>query len=167
MENFELNPTPIKEIQRNFNNSLKFKAAMFSILPMGFLAKMKIKSLTDEKCEVTVPYNRRNKNPFKSTFWAVLGMAAEMSSGALLTMYTFKQKPSIAMIIVNMDAEFVKKATGLTTFVCNDGLMIRQAVETCVRTNTPQEIKCKMTGYNPANEAVAHFTFTWSIKARS
>lgn len=167
MKDFELNPIPIREIQKSFNNNFKFKLAMFNMLPMGFLSKMKIKSLTNDTCEVSVPYNRRNKNPFKSTFWAVLGMAAEMSSGALLLMYTYKQKPSIAMIIVNMDAEFIKKATDLTTFVCNDGAMIKDAVETCVRTNTAQTIQCKMTGYNKANEPVAHFSFTWSIKARS
>ena len=167
MQDFELNPRPIKEIQQNFTNNIKFRLALFNMLPMGFLSKMKIKTLTDSKCEVTVPFNRRNKNPFRSTFWAVLGMAAEMSSGALLLMYTYKQKPSIAMIIVNMDAKFIKKATGLTTFVCEDGLTIKTAVEKCVRTNTPQTIHCRMTGFNESHEEVAHFSFTWSIIARA
>ena len=51
---------------------------------MGFLSGMKIRKLNEEKCKVTVPYKWINKNPFKSTFWAVLGMGAEMNTATLL-----------------------------------------------------------------------------------
>jgi len=133
---------------------------------MGFLSGMKISKLTEDKCSVTVPYKRKNKNPFRSTFWAVLGMAAEMSSGALLIMYTHKQKPSVAMIIVNCKGNFVKKATDITTFTCNDGQKIKQAIKTAIEKEEPQLIECDMAGVNEAGEEVANFTFTWSVKAR-
>ena len=156
----------IEYIQKNFTNSLKFRMTMFKMLPMGYLSGMKINELTDEKCSVTVPFKRRNKNPFKSTFWAVLGMAAEMSSGALLLMYTFKQKPSVAMIVMKCEGEFIKKATDITTFTCNDGLKIKEAINKTALTGEPELIECNMTGENKAGEEVAKFTFTWSVKAR-
>ncbi|MCB9196030.1 MAG: DUF4442 domain-containing protein [Flavobacteriales bacterium] len=161
-----LNPEPIKKLQKNFTNNFKFRTAMFSMLPMGWLSGMKIKTLTDEICEVTVPYKRWNKNPFKSTFWAVLGMAAEMSSGALLVMYTNNQKPSVAMLVVECKGEFFKKATDLTTFTCNDGLKIKAAIEETMSTGEPIQIPCVMEGYNKAGELVAKYQFTWSVKAR-
>ena len=163
---FNFNQTQIDYIQNNFINNFKFRLNLFKILPMGFLSGMKISELTEEKCSVTVPYKRKNKNPFKSTFWAVLGMAAEMSSGALLIMFTHKQKPSVAMIIVNCTGNFVKKATDKTTFTCSDGQKIKEAVKTAIENEEAQLIECHMKGVNEAGEEVANFTFTWSVKAR-
>lgn len=163
---FNFNQTQIDYIQKNFMNNFKFRVNLFKILPMGFLSGMKISELTEEKCSVTVPYKRKNKNPFKSTFWAVLGMAAEMSSGALLIMFTHKQKPSVAMIIVNCTGNFVKKATDITSFTCLDGQKIKEAVKTAIQKEEAQLIECRMKGTNQAGEEVANFTFTWSVKAR-
>ena len=165
-ENFQFDQSRIDYIKKSFTNNFKFRFSLFKILPMGFLSGMKISKLTEDKCSVTVPYKRKNKNPFRSTFWAVLGMAAEMSSGALLIMYTHKQKPSVAMIIVNCKGNFVKKATDITTFTCNDGQKIKQAIKTAIEKEEPQLIECDMAGVNEAGEEVANFTFTWSVKAR-
>lgn len=164
---FTFNRKHIDFIQKNFANNLKFRLMLWRDLPMGFSSGMKIVELTDEKCAVSVPYKRKNKNPFNSTFWAVLGMAAEMSSGALLVQYTHKQQPSIAMLVANCKAEFVKKATELTTFTCYDGLKVKDAIQKAVETDEPQVIECNMTGKNRAGEDIAHFTFSWSVKARS
>lgn len=162
----ELNPEPIQYIQRTFKNGFKFRMAMFSMLPMGWLCGMKVIELNDELCSVSVPYKRWNKNPFKSTFWAVLGMAAEMSSGALLVMYTHKQKPSIAMLVANCHGEFYKKATDLTTFTCRDAQKIKSAILETMETGEGVMIPCEMDGHNQAGELVARFNFTWSVKAR-
>ncbi len=161
-----LNPEHIQYIQKSFSSSFKFRMAMFNMLPMGWLSGMRIKELNNERCVVTVPYKRWNKNPFRSTFWAVLGMAAEMSSGALLVMYTHKQKPSVAMLVVNCTGEFFKKATDVTTFTCNDAAKVKAAILETMETGEPVLIPCQMEGYNQANELVARYSFTWSVKAR-
>ncbi len=164
---FEFNQKHIDYIKSTFNNSFKFKLMLFKILPMGFLSGMKIVSLDEEHCSVSVPYKRLNKNPFKSTFWAVMGMGAEMSSGALMILYTHKQKPSIAMLIADCQAEFVKKATDITTFTCNDGALIKQKIQEAIRTKEGQIIPTSMIGKNEKGEVVAKFYFTWTIKARN
>ncbi|MGD9345346.1 MAG: DUF4442 domain-containing protein [Candidatus Aminicenantes bacterium] len=139
---------------------------MFRKVPMAFLSGLKITELTEERCTVTVPYKRLNTNPFRSTYWAVLGMAAEMSTGALFIMYTYEQKPSMATLIVSCRAEFVKKATDVTTFVCHDGVRIKDALLRAIETNEPQLIECKVLGRDKAGEDVANFVFTWSVKVR-
>jgi hypothetical protein len=167
VNNFHFDEKQIQFIQRNFTNNFKFKLVMFKTVPMGYLSGMRIKELTNEKCVVTVPYKRLNKNPFHYTYWAVLGMAAEMSCGAMVAMYTFKQKTSIATLIVSCSGEFVKKATDVTIFVCNDGLKIEEAILKTIEAKEPQIIECSMTGKNKSGEDVAHFTFSWSVKVRS
>lgn len=162
----ELKQEHINYIKKNFTNSFKFRVAMFNMLPMGWLSGMKVRTLDENECSVTVPYKRWNKNPFRSTFWAVLGMAAEMSSGALLVMYTHKQKPSVAMLVADCRGEFHKKATGITTFTCKDSQKVKAAILETMETGEPVLIPCEMEGYNKANELVAKFQFTWSVKAR-
>jgi hypothetical protein len=161
-----LDQKKIEFIQNNFKNSLKFRLTLYKILPMGWLSGMKIKELDEQKCVITVPYKRWNKNPFKSTFWAVLGMAAEMSSGAILTMYTYKQSPSIAMLVLSCEGNFVKKATGITTFTCNDSALIKSSIDKAITSGEAVIIPTTMDGKNDQGELVASFIFNWSIKVR-
>lgn len=163
---FQFDESKMRYIEENFSNRFKFRLLTAKILPMGFLTGMRIKTLNRERCEVTVRYKWLNKNPFRSTFWAVLGMAAEMSSGALLMLYTHGQKPSIATLVVKQEGSFFKKAVGNTNFVCESGKAIEAAVRETAATGEPVTVVCPMTGYNDAGEVVAEFAFTWSFKAR-
>ena len=165
MEHFS--QSNLQYIIKNFKKSWKFRFRLFSILPMGYLSGMKIKELDEKKCFVEVPYKWLNKNPFKSTFWAVLGMAAEMSSGALVLLYTYNQKPSISMLVSKNEGIFLKKATGKTTFICNDGEIVKNAIIKTIQTGEGVEFETNMIGYNSKNEEIAKFKFTWSVKKRS
>ena len=160
-------PTHLNELISGFKSSFKFRLILLRTLPMGFLSGMKIKKLDENSCQVQVPYKWLNKNPFRSTFWAVLGMAAEMSSGALVLLYTYKQNPSISMLVSKCDAAFIKKASDVTTFICNDGPLIRDAVSKTISTKEGVEIKTTMVGFNQEKEEVARFSFTWSVKQRA
>jgi hypothetical protein len=161
-----LNPKGIEYIQENFTNSFKFRLALFNMLPMGFLSGMKVKELTESKCVVSVPYKRLNKNPFKSTFWAVLGMAAEMASGAMLVMYTHQLKPSVAMLVVKCEGQFFKKATGVTYFSCVAGGEIKAAILKTLTSGEAVEINCPTVGKDENGEVIAEFNFVWSVKRR-
>jgi hypothetical protein len=164
---FQYDERKFKSFQRILNNRVLFKSALLFQAPLDFVTGMRLRELNEESCKVSVPYRWLNKNPFKSTFWAVLGMAAELSTGALVMMYTYKLNPSVAIIVGNCSGEFIAKAKGLTTFVCNDGKHIAETVEKAVKTGEPQEVLCKAVGYSKAGEEVARFTFTWKMKRRS
>lgn len=157
----------IESFRVNFLSKLKFRAMLFAVLPMGFKSRMWIKKFTRETCEVVVPYNRRNKNPFNSTFWAVLGMGAEMASGSFITMFSRNQKPSVATIVVESNATYSKKAVGNTTFVCNAGPEIEAAFKETIATGEPVTVAAPTTGYNDAGEVVCEWVFVWSLKRRS
>ena len=74
--------SPSSKIRKFAVKSFFFRTYLILNLPMGFLSGMKIKKLEENQCEVTIPFKWINKNPFKSTFWAVLGMGAEMNTAA-------------------------------------------------------------------------------------
>lgn len=163
---FSFDRKQIEFIQKTFTNSFKFRLMLASRLPMGFLSGMKVTELTDKTCKVQVRYKWLNKNPFRSMFWAVLGMAAEMSSGAFLIMYTHKQKFSVSTLVTQMESTYQKKAVGKITFVCNAGKDIAAAIEYAVSSGEGVEVVCPMTGYDQQGDVVAEFSFTWSFKSR-
>jgi hypothetical protein len=71
------------------------------------------------------------------------------------------------MLITDMTAEYYKKATAVTTFVCRDGIALRDAVEEAIAANGNNIITVKSTGTNEAGEMIAEFSFTWSLKVRN
>jgi hypothetical protein len=154
------------ELQKGVMNSFYFNLFLLKALPMGFIAGLKVKSLSLEKCEVTVPYRWLNKNPFQSTYFAVLAMAAEMSSGMMSMMGTYKSKPSVAVLVTGIEAEFVKKATTVTTFTCEDGRLIREAIELAIATGEGTTCRTVSTGVSKDGVVEARFWVTWSFKKR-
>lgn len=156
-----------EEYRKLMTNPITSRAGMYYKLPMAAMAECRIIELNEELCKVAVPYKFLNKNPFNTTYWAVLGMAAEMAGGALLLMLTHKSQPSISTFVTGCTAKFVKTAKGLTTFVCNDGALIADKVEKAKATKQADTFNTNIVGYDDKGNVIAEFTFEWSIKARS
>lgn len=135
-------------------------------LPSAFFSGVRIKSLAAEKCEVTVPYKWFSQNPFRSTYFACLAMAAEMSTGVLGLMQVIERRPSVSMLVVNLEANFFKKAVDVTTFTCEDGKALELLVDDAIATGQAKSIRAKSVGKNKAGEIVAEFYITWSFKVK-
>lgn len=145
---------------------VKFRMFLFSKLPSAYFAGVRIKSFDENRCEVTVPYKWFSQNPFRSTYFACLSMAAEMSTGALSMGYLYKRKPRVSMLVIRTEGEYFKKAIDKTTFTCEDGALIRQAIEESISTGEAKTVSARSTGRNKAGEIVAEFKITWSFKIK-
>ncbi len=148
------------------NNRFKFGLFLFSKLPSAFFSGVRVQFADENKCAVVVPYKWFSQNPFKSTYFACLSMAAEMSTGVLGLAHIHKKNPAVSMLVVNISGNFIKKAVGKTTFVCNDGLIIKQAIEAAIFHGEGKTVIAKSTGTNAQGEVVAEFLITWSFKAK-
>ena len=153
--------------ERLVKHPIKFRLFLLSKLPAAYFSGVRIKTLREERCEVTVPYSWFTTNPFRSTYFACLSMAAEMSTGALAMAHSYQLKPSVSMLIISNEGKYQKKATGKTTFLCEDGLLIKEAISKTSTGNDASEITVTSTGRNTSGEVVAIFTFTWSFKIKS
>lgn len=148
------------------NHPLKLRLYLLGNLPSAFFSGLKVLQANESSCTVSVPYKSFTKNPFRSTYFACLSMAAELSTGVLAMANVFGEKPAVSMLITGMEAKFHKKAKGITVFHCSDGERIRECISTSRATRSSQEIKVHSTGTNSDNEIVAEFWFTWSFKAK-
>jgi Domain of unknown function (DUF4442) len=152
---------------RLLNNAFKFRLYLFLKIPSAFFSGIRIRAMDDAHCVVTVPYKWFSKNPFRSTYFACLGMAAEMSTGALAMSHVYQRKPPISMLVVTMEARYFKKATGRTSFTCQDGPAIKATIENAIATGEGQVVKARSVGRNTAGEEIAEFLITWSFKAKA
>lgn len=148
-------------------NPLKLRLFLVTKLPSAYFAGVRVRYFDGERANVSVPYKWFSTNPFRSTYFACLAMAAEMSTGLLAMNAIFGRKPSISMLVVKMEAEYFKKAISHTFFECTDGHEIAQAVELACSSGESTQFTATATGKNTAGETVAVFHFTWSFKQKT
>lgn len=140
---------------------------MLTRLPAAFFSGVKVAELNEDRAVVTVPYKWFSQNPFRSTYFACLAMAAEMSTGLLAMMQLYHRKPAVSMLVVKLEAHYFKKATGLTRFTCEAGKDMERIVDECIRNGEGYTYVATSTGRNERDEVVAEFFITWSFKAKS
>src|SRR5678816_3198218 len=110
---------------RQMTSPLKFRMFLLSKLPSAYFSGVRVKSLDENKCEVSVPYKWFTQNPFRSTYFACLSMAAEMSTGVLALAHLYERKPAVSMLVVKVESAYFKKAKDRTYFTCEDGAEIK------------------------------------------
>ena len=144
----------------------KFNQFLFFKLPSAFWCGVRVKTVTDTTCIVTVKHRWINQNPFNSMYFAVQAMAAEMATGALVIAQIKNSGKNISMLVANNKSNFSKKATGLITFTCKDGNLIEQAIKQTIATGEGQTFWMKSIGVNQQGIQVSEMDFEWSVKIK-
>ncbi len=137
----------------------------FRYLPSVLFFGVRLKSLTTQKAEVTVPFKWRTQNPFRSIYAGAQFAAAELSTG-LIAGHIIHGRGRIAMLITKVEIEYIKKATSLTTFTCNEGQKLMDGVQRAIDTGAPQEVTVTSIGTQNDGKEVSRMRFTWSFKDR-
>ena len=142
------------------------KFLMFK-LPAAYFTGVRTKLLDDTTCVVSVKHRWINQNPFNSMFWAVQGMAAELTTGALVMNKVRESGKKISMLVANNNASFTKKATGRITFKCDEGEKIDEAIKKAIETGEGQTVWLNSNGINKEGVEVSSFNFEWTLKVKS
>lgn len=135
-------------------------------LPAAYLCGVRTKHIDNETCIVGVTHKWVNKNPFKSMFWAVQGMAAEFSTGALMINNIQESGKPVSMLVTSNNATFTKKATGKIRFTCNDGKATDDVLAKAIATGEGQTLWMQAVGVNEEGVVVSTFNFQWSVKLK-
>lgn len=142
------------------NTFLMFK------LPSAYLTGVRVKSISENACETTVKHRWINQNPFKSMFWAVQGMAAELSTGAMVMAKIQQSGRKISMLVASNKATFSKKARGRISFSCVDGEQIDVAIQRAITSGDGQTLWMKSEGKDTEGNLVSVFEFEWTLKVK-
>lgn len=145
----------------------KFNTFTFFKLPSAWWCGVRLKYIDKQKAIVTISHRWFNQNPFRSMFWAVQGMAAEFATGAMVVDQIKESGHSISMLVLNNTANFSKKATGRITFTCEDGHLIKEALDKTIETGEGQTVWMKSVGVNQDGVVVSTFKFEWTLRVKS
>lgn len=154
-----------KSYLSKMTNPFIFWWAMLFKLPSAVFWRLKIKSLDEKACQVSIPFFWRSQNPFQSIYFAALAGAAELSTGALCQL-AMAGKGKFSMLVVDFRAEYHKKANEKITFICDQGLELAGIIE-ALEVGETGKLTMISTGTNSKNEVVARFYVTWSFKRKS
>ena len=135
-------------------------------LPLAYIGGVRVASIEKETAIVNITHKWLNQNPFKSMFWAVQGMAAEFSTGALMINKIQESGKPVSMLVTSNNATFTKKATGKIRFTCNDGKATDDVLAKAIATGEGQTLWMQAVGVNEEGVVVSTFNFQWSVKLK-
>lgn len=142
------------------NSFLMFK------LPSAYISGVRVQNINEKECKVKVTHKWINQNPFKSMYFAVQAMAAELSTGALVMYHIKKSGRKVSMLVFSNQSNFTKKATGKIVFTCSEGAKIEETIQKAIKTGEGQTCWMKSIGINEKGEQVSEFNFEWTIKVK-
>ncbi|SFN85492.1 DUF4442 domain-containing protein [Salegentibacter flavus] len=145
----------------------KLNVYLMTNLPSAWITGVRVKQIDADSCKVGVKHSWINQNPFKSMYFAVQAMAAELSTGALVMQQIKASNKMVSMLVAQNKAVFTKKAKGKIMFTSVDGHLVNQAIENTIATGQGQTFWMKSTGLNETGEVVSEFDFEWTVKLKS
>ncbi len=84
----------------------------------------------------------------------------------MLCMLHLSGNEHFSMLVVDINAQFLKKANKQITMICEDGEQIKQTLAGLPNSGDTAVLKTTIIGHNPTNEMVAKFEITWSFKRK-
>jgi len=162
---FDPNYPATRRLLRTLNTPWKMFLFQLQRLPSMFFWGGRIQYVDPYRAEIALPYSWRTQNPFRSIYFAAQCGAAEYSTG-LLALIAIKGRGRISMLVADIQAEFVKKATSKTVFTCKEGDRILEAVQKAIDTGEGQTVTVTSTGVQATGEVVSRVRLTWTFKIK-
>ncbi len=162
---FDPTAASVVSFLRDLNTPWKMKLFFLTKLPSLLFWGVRIKNIDPYRAQVTIPFSWWSQNPFKSTYFAALAGAAELSTGMLASI-ALKGRGRISMLITNLEGQYTKKATSVVTFTCAEGQQIIDTIQSAIDSGEGREVTVTSIGHNAEGMEVAQFKFTWSFKVK-
>ncbi len=135
----------------------------FFKLPSVWWCGVRITKIEADFCEAKVVHRWINQNPFRSMFWAVQGMAAELTTGVLIMQAIKQHQLKVSMLVLNNRANFSKKASGKIIFNCDAKQLINKAFKRILDGEKTQTFWLTSKGIDQQGNTVSTFEFEWTL----
>lgn len=144
-----------------------FPLLLWRILPAAAFMGLRLDALDDRSCTTRLTLGWRNRNPFRSMYFAAQMAAAEMASGLPAFLMIRQGGGRVSMLVVRVDAQFLHKATGRVLFTFGAVQDLRRAIERASGSQEPVLYDAEVTAVGAADDTVlATFRVQWRFRAR-
>jgi hypothetical protein len=153
-------------VRRRILKPVQFWLYLWAKLPLAACAGLRLESLDEKACVVTLPGGWRTQNPFRSTYFAAQLMAAEMSTGAPAMVLVEGAPASVAMLLREVRAVYTKRIQGRSRYVFSDVAGMQAVIERAAQSGESETYTGRSVGHSPDGEPASEFELTWSFKRR-
>ena len=144
-----------------------FRYYLCTRLPLAAAAGLRLESLDETACRVSLPGGWRTQNPFRSTYFAAQAMAAEMSTGAPAMVLVGGSPASVSMLVREIRGVFTKKVVGRSIFAFEDVAGMQAVVDRAAARGESETYVARSTGRTADGAVAAEFEIMWSFKRRA
>lgn len=153
-------------ITKNMKDTLFVRYFGLTKVPLIFFVAPSVVELSDQKCIVKIPLNRRTKNHLNSMYFGVLATGADLAGGLVAMKEISESKKKVSLSFKDFHAEFLKRAEGDVHFICTQIPEIKKFVGEVIasgeRMNFPVQIEAIVPSIG--EDVVAKFVLTLSLK---
>ncbi|MBS65311.1 MAG: thioesterase [Euryarchaeota archaeon] len=142
---------------------VKFRLFSLVSMPAARFAGLRMDHLDESSCVTSIPGGWRSQNPFKTMYWAVQGMGAELATGAAPFAMSRAMPEKLRMFVVGTEANFTKRAKGRISFTCEDVSAARKAIELSASTGESVECDMRTIGTDSSGDIVSEWVFKWNF----
>ncbi len=163
-------PSKIRKTLSSLSETFQLRAFAMAKIPLLYWCLPSVVEVTEERCEIRIPWIRRTKNHLGSMYFGVLCVGADCAGGLIAMNHIKKSGKKVSLIFKDFHADFLKRAEGGDVhFICEQGPEIRELVEKTLSSSERQELPVTITAVVPKvnpTDPVARFVLTLSLKKR-
>ena len=153
-----------------FRQTLFLRLFTFWKIPLLSYTAPRVLELSDSRCVIQIPLRRRTKNHLGSMYFAALAAGADCAGGLIAMNKIRQSRQPVSLIFKEFKADFLKRPEGDVNFICEDGLVICEAVQKAIaskeRVNLPVNIVARVPKISET-EDVAKFVLMLSLKRQN
>ena len=141
----------------------------FAKIRMIAFVRPSVVALSEERCEIRVPLDRRTRNHLRSMYFGALCTGADAAAALIGLQASRAAGGRISVIFKDVAAEFLKRAEADVHFACEQGREIRELLRRADASGERESLPLHVTATVPSlsgADPVARFTLTLSVKRR-
>lgn len=147
-------------------NSRLFQFYLLRHLPLAYIAGVKTRYVNFQEAEIYMKFRWINQNPFGSIYFAALCMGGEFSTGIIAQAIILNSDAKMSMLLLNIEANFIKKAKGVVVFKCFDGPSLNSAIESAINSIEATECTAYSEAINEYGDVIATFRCKWAFRLK-
>ena len=135
-------------------------------IPMIHFVRPRLVAIDANRVEVKVRLRRRTKNHLNSMYFGALAVGADVAAGIHVFYFAEATGDKVSFAFKSMNAQFLMRAETDVTFVCEEGQLIKKAIEQSKQSQERINQIVSINAYNSQNEVVAVIQMEASIKVK-
>lgn len=159
----------LRKLPKSLQDTLSLRFFGLVQIPMIGYLRPRVLELSESRCVVRIPLNRRSKNHLGSLYFGALAVGADCAGGLIAFEQVKRSGEPVSLVFKDFRADFLRRPTTDVDFVCEDGMaigeLVREAIRSCERVERTVTV-CAYQAGDP-EEPVAKMELTLSLKRRA